>query len=101
MNKQKYYFITVFDNYDAQYGPWSMRAWGFYTHLEDAINALDKNITDLWETIYNYAVIEEYYEGISGYNFNRQFFKYDREMNSYRPIDEPKELKPYVSFAIG
>lgn len=99
--EQKYYFITVFNNYDEQYGPWSMRTWGFYTHLEDAIKALNENMTDLWETCYNYAVIEEYIEGIGGYNFNRQFFHYDRGINSYRLMDEPVELKHYCSFAIG
>lgn len=95
-----YYFITVFRDYD-EYGPKGMRCWGFYKNLEDAINTLDKNMTDLWETIYNYAVIEEYCEGISGYNFERQFFKYDTNMDSYRPINEPKELKHYAGFAMG
>ena len=100
MEEQKYYFITVFREFD-DFGPRGLRTWGFYTHLEDAINTLDKNITDLWETIYDYAVIEEYLEGISGYNFNRQFFKYDRDMNSYRPIEIPKEVGHYASFALG
>ena len=98
--EQKYYFITVFHNYDV-YGPHSMRCWGFYTNIKDAIEALDQNVTDLWETVYDYAIIEEYLEGIGGYNWKRQFFKYDKNLNSYRPIKEPEDLKHYAGFALG
>ncbi len=95
-----FYFITVFAKYDDR-GPHNMRCWGFYTNIEDAIKTLDQNVTDLWETIYDYAIIEEYLEGIGGYNWKRQFFKYDNNLNSYRPIREPEELKHYVGFALG
>ena len=55
----------------------------------------------MWETIYDFAIIEEYLLGISGYNFNRWFYKYNIEKNTYELIDEPKELKHYCSFSIG
>ncbi len=98
--KDSYYFITVFKEYD-EYGPHMMRCWGFYKELSDAIVTVRHNITDLWETIYEYAIIEEYHEGIGGYNFNRWFFKYNQEINEYESINEPKELKHYAGFAIG
>lgn len=74
---------------------------GFYSNKQDALNTLHENRTDLWETIYNYAVLEEYYEGISNHTMNRQFFKYDREENGYFEIDEPECVKHLCSFAIG
>jgi hypothetical protein len=59
------------------------------------------NVTDLWEYTYDYAVIEEYREGISGYTWRRWFFKYNQSIDEYQPIDEPTECTHYASFALG
>ena len=103
LNKKIYWFITVFRNFDSKYGTINSRTWGFYSNKEDALEVLKRNYTDLWETIYDYAVLEAYREGISAYDFEegRQFFKYNEELDSYEPIEEPKEVKHFVSFAIG
>ena len=45
------YFITVFNKYD-EFGIKDSRCWGYYHNLEDAIDTLTNNITDLWETCY-------------------------------------------------
>ena len=107
LNNKIYWFITVFegfklDEYD-NIRPRNIRTWGFYANKEDALNTLKYNITDHWETVYNYAILEPYYEGISGYCFEeeRLWFKYDKFHNSYKKIEEPKEVKHYASFAIG
>lgn len=97
---QTYYFITVFRNYDTQ-GPHNMRCWGFYDNFEDAEMVVTDNITDIYETIYTYAVIEEYKQGISNYNFERWFYEYNENECGYCPIEEPKELRHYVGFALG
>lgn len=103
MNDKIYWFITVFRNFDPKYGTVDSRTWGFYSNKEDALKVLNENRTDIWETIYDYAVLEAYNEGISAYNFKvgRQFFKYNQELDSYKPIEEPEEVKHYASFAIG
>lgn len=100
MNNELYYFITVFSRYDDK-GPHNMRCWGFYNSLGDAHMVVENNITDIWETIYDFAVIEEYHPGISGYNFYRWFYKYNKEKDIYECIEEPKELKYYAGFAMG
>ena len=99
-NEQTYYFITVFRRYD-RLGIHGARCWGFYDNFADAHEAIRLNVTDLWETIYDYGIIEEYLPGISGYNFRRWFYKYNIEKDEYEIIDEPEALKHYVSFAIG
>ena len=104
MEDKIYWFITVFEEFDSQYCIKNSRTWGFYSNKEDALKVLKENRTDIWETIYDYAVLEAYHEGISGYAFEegRQFFKYDQSMDSYLPMEtEPEEVKHYVSFAIG
>ena len=98
--EQKYYFITVFNSYD-EFGPHNLRCWAFYNDWDDADYTLSNNMTDLWETCYNYGVIEEYHTGLFGYNFKRWFYKYNKETGFYDKINEPKELKHYVGFALG
>ena len=99
-NEQAYYFITVFEGYDKNW-PRDCRCCGFYTEFKDALMTVRNNVTDLWETCYNYAVIEEYYEGIGWYTGHRWFFKYNRQKDEYESIDEPEELKHICNFALG
>lgn len=100
-----YYFITVFEKLDInEHGnpdTGSSRCWGFYCEKDTAFQAVHENWTDMEETVYGYAVIEGYHEGISHYTFFRQFFKFDRERNGYFEIDEPEVFKHYCSFSIG
>ena len=98
--EQNFYFITVFARYDDR-GIHAARTWGFYDNLKDAVATVRYNKTDLWETVYDYCVIEEYEIGISGYTFRRWFYKYIFEKNEYEWMEEPDELKHYCSFAIG
>ena len=105
MDNQIYWFITTFNYVEDNTFPYLTRSrcWGFYRNKEDALNTLHNNMTDLWETIYPYAILEPYYEGISGYCFeeNRQFFKYDIKQNGYFEIDELSYFKNTIGFAFG
>ena len=103
---QTYWFITVIEKieYNTKYSGLNTgctRCWGFYTSKDTAIQALHKNKTDMWETIYDYAVLEEYYEGISAPTLRRQFFKFDEEKYGYFEIDEPETVKHTWNFALG
>ena len=57
------YFITVFEKVEpsdmlfAEFG--DQRTWGYYTEYEYAVTALHKNLTDLHECCYEYAVVEK------------------------------------------
>ena len=103
--KQTYYFITVFERLSLdEYGfpdTGHNRCWGFYTDKNMAIDALHENATDMNETMYEYAIVEEYYEGISNFTGFRQFFKYSDEKDGYFEIDEPTNYEYYVCFSIG
>lgn len=103
--RQSYYFITVFEKLEIDEAGYpdtgAMRCWGFYKDKDTAFQAVHENWTDLEETIYHYAVIEEYHEGISHYTRYRQFFKFDVEKGGYVEIDEPKEFEHFIGFSIG
>ena len=105
IENQKYYFITVFEKLEVSDLGWpetgSQRCWGFYLDKDIAFQAVHENWTDLEETIYGYALIEEYKEGISHLTGYRQWFKFDIEKKGYVEIDEPEGYKHFVGFAFG
>lgn len=100
-----YYFITVFEKLGLDENGFPdkgfSRCWGFYSDKDAAFQAVHENWTDMEETVYEYAVIEGYHEGISHYTFFRQFFKFDPDRNGYFEIDEPKGYEHFCSFSIG
>lgn len=100
------WFITVFQKIEQGPLGWpefgAERTWGFYSDRETAVQALHENWTDMWEYLYGYAVIEQYSEGISLYEFgSRQWFKFDEERKGYFEIEEPECVKILCSFALG
>lgn len=103
--KQEYFFITVFERLDIDSHGWpdngAVRCWGFYSDKETALKAVHENWTDMEETIYEYAVIEGYNEGISHLTGYRQFFKFDKEKDGYVEIDIPKGYEHFNGFGLG
>ena len=104
-NVKSYWFITVMEKIEKDprylYNLGSTRCWGFYSNKQDALDALHINATDMWETIYDYAVMEEYYEGIAGYGEESQYFKYDREKDGYFEIETPSFMQYFRAISIG
>ena len=75
------------------------RTVGFVETLEEAGQLLMDNVYDLWETIYQYAVIEEIHPGIYPIPEDRCFFRFDTDTKRYIPIEEPDVLKSVALFA--
>ena len=105
LKEREYFFITVFTRLDVDKLGWpdtgTERTWGFYRNKNTAIKALHENWTDMEETIYHYAVIEGYKEGISNITEYRQFFEFDEEKGGYFEIEEPEGYKHFSGFAFG
>lgn len=101
------YFITTFETIEpsdlgfVKVG--DSRTPGYYPEKQMAVNALHENRCDLWETIYDYAVIEKIGPGLYQYAMdeNRQFFKWDDERKGFFEIDEPVEFAHRCGFGIG
>jgi prepilin-type processing-associated H-X9-DG protein len=79
----------------------SSRAWGWYADLEKARDALARNLTDLHETIYDDAVIEEVEEGVCPEIVAEHWFRFDHAANGYVPCDKPADLANQAHFGIG
>lgn|SRR5690554_3614814 len=102
------YTITTFEELDNEYGgiAGSSRCVGYYDNFKDADEVVKNNLGDIFETIYNYAVIEKVEAGLYPACLERQFYKIHVENDDYRnvtyePIDEPECVKCIVNFAIG
>lgn len=102
---KQYYFITVFERLeidDLGYPDTGCsRCWGFYADKDTAFKAVHENWSDMEETCYEFAVIEEYLEGISYYTGFRQFFRYNKDTDGYVEIDVPVGYEHFCAFSIG
>ncbi len=107
MTDHSYWFLTTFERLEStKNGSYDFletgRCWGFFSEKQEAIEALHHNDTDLNETIYEFAVLEEYSEGIcGGWGKTKLFFRYDKEKDGFFEIERPDSLKdfPYLTFA--
>lgn len=102
------YTITTFEELDNEYGgiAGASRCVGYYDNFKDADDAVKSNCCDIFETIYNYAVIEKVEPGLYPYCRERWFYQVHIENDDwlsaeYKPIDEPYCVKHFVNFAIG
>lgn len=99
------YFITVFEKIKpnrtlfAELG--CRRTWGYYPEYEMAVDALHRNVTDMYEGCYEYAVIEKIDYGICAICEERQWFKWNNCRQGYFEMEEPKCVKHLINFAIG
>ena len=92
------YFITTITNL---FSDGNSRCIGYFSKQEDAIETIESNWGDFWETIYSYAVIENVPEGVYQLDFNPLWFKYDTNTEKYKQIDRPKETLHQCGFGIG
>ena len=105
MNYEPIYTITVMTKLELDDKGWldtgSQRIVGFRHEFDDAVEVVKENMCDIYETIYNYAVIEKVEPFLYPDCLTRWFYKYNREKDSYEPIEEPACVKHFASFAIG
>ena len=76
---------------------------GFYTKKDYAFYTVINNVCDIWETCYDYALIERVAEGLynPALSDSRWWFKYNRTTGKYELIDEPVFCKHLVGFTIA
>jgi len=92
------YFVTTIDSKDGD-----TRCVGYYSTFEKANEAVLDNACDIWETCYDYAVIENIPEGLYQYDFKPIWYKWNDIEEIYEKIDERPTCidKCLIGFAIG
>lgn len=69
--------------------------------FEDAEEVVKNNICDIWETCYDYAVIEEIDCRLYSCSHIQKFYKYNRDIDGYEPIEKPECCKVSMFSPIG
>lgn len=77
------------------------RIVGYYTSLKDAQEAVLDNLCDIWETYYDFVVIEKVEEGLYNCSKERYFYKYIYTMKRYIQIEEPEGFNKFIGLTIG
>lgn len=100
----KIYTIMTFEKLEcSEYGfPnfGSQNPCGWYISKTDAFKAVENNMCDIWETCYDYALIEEVVEGLYPCSRIRWFFKFDIDSKTYKQIEEPEWLSHFSGFTL-
>ena len=92
------YFITTVDSKDQD-----RRCVGYVKTFEEAEEIVTKNVCDIWETCYDYAVIENIQEGLYQYDFHPTWYKWHKLANGYIKSEPPSFAKDIcgIGYAIG
>ena len=96
------YFVSTRDEDDCKelYGG----AWGYFWNKESAVDAVHRNVTDMHETIYPYAIIERLEPGLFPVPREREWFGWDEEKDGFYEIKTPecdKYFPKNFSVALG
>ena len=64
-------------------------AWGYYWRREDAVRAVHRNVTDMHETIYPYAIIERLEPGLFPAPKERKWYDRNEGKGGYCESEVP------------
>ena len=86
------YFITGFTKYEIDEKTKMpnigyARTFGYYVNSNDAKEAVKYNYSDIFESMYDYMVIEHIEEGLYTPASGRLFFKWNHEKREYEEIE--------------
>jgi hypothetical protein len=90
--------VTVIEGLDLRS---EKRCMGYYNKFKDANNVVINNMTDINETMYDYAVIEEFVEGLYPDTKSIHYYKFNESSEKYEEIERPKEWNQICNWGIG
>lgn len=91
------YFVTTLDSKDGD-----TRCVGYFRSFKEAENVVLNNVYDIWETCYDYAIIEHIPEGLYQYDFHPVWYKYQKTTCGYVKCEQPEFIQATdVGYAIG
>jgi len=92
------YFITTICVSNDDF---STRTVGYYFDREEAIARVKENYLDIWETIYEYVVIQKFGEGFYPDWDEEIWFEFDEQTMKYVEIEFAPMFKNYHPIGIG
>jgi len=110
MDNKTIFVITVFEKCEEENGNTEecysigigcTRSPCFKHTFEEAEEVVLNNIGDIWETCYDYAVIEEIDSKLYPRYSSRKFYKYNLSSRCYEPIEDLDFIKRMTVCPIG
>jgi len=77
----------------------SSRCFGFYSNLNEAKEAIEKDVGSLHEGLYEFLVIEEIHPGIFPHVEKEFWFEWKDE--KWISSNKPEELQGTINFSLG
>ena len=91
------YFVTTIDSRNED-----TRCVGYFKTFEEAERIVLYNVCDIWETCYDYAIIENIPDGIYQYDFHPTWYKWHKPTNGYIKCEQPEFVGTMdIGYAIG
>lgn len=100
------YFITLFEKYeiDKTGAPniGEFRTIGYYNYEVFCEEDLNKNLQDMRDDIYNYAVVEKIPCGLYSLAEKRHFYKWDKDREGFYLVEDDATFKDdFSNYAFG
>ena len=98
------YFVTgiTYEGKEKTISPnREQRCFGYFQTFGEAEEAVLNNYCDIWETIYEYAVIEKVRDGIHQIDLEPIWYKWNLEKECYEKTEKPTFASGYVCWGIG
>ena len=79
-------------------------AWGYYRDGKDAVRAVHKNVTDIHETIYPYAIIERLEPGLFPIPKEQEWLGWNEDKDGFYEVETPdcdRYLPRHFSVTLG
>lgn len=98
------YFITCMtrcEKVDGWFYGGTIRCFGYKETLEEAEEALNNNVCDMYEYCYEYAVVEKLGPYIHPYVEDEYWFKWDDDKGGFFRIEKPEATYNVCNHALG
>ena len=99
------FFITCFEKCEKDgrgcFVTGDMRTFGYFDNLEACTQALNENVCDMHECLYEFAVIESIGQGIHSHAKEEAWFRWNDEKQGFFEIEKPECSRNYSNYALG
>lgn len=99
------FFITCFEKCEKDgrgcFVTGDMRTFGYFDNLEACTQALNENVCDMHECLYEFAVIESIGQGIHSHAKEVAWFRWDDEKQGFFETKKPVCTRNYSNYALG
>ena len=77
------------------------RCFGWFTTLDEAVDAVETNRCEIRECLYDYMIIEQFSPGLYCGVQEEWWWKWNRKRKKFLRIKKPKKISNVINWGIG